>query len=133
MAVFLWYIMMMSSATGVKSSVEGNLSSVKQESPGFVWNLSPVVKDGRSWQFYGNDTYKTRTVLGCMRTVIPNLIWVPSGMLNSYLATGSQEFATAEELQDGEMVQFTAARSTGQSAVGLHHDTRGGLLPLPRI
>lgn len=73
----------MSSMTDVKSSVTVS-PSLTEKKAAFVWNTSYVVRDKAFWQFYGGNTLSVRTALGCMRTLAPNMIFVPHAPLNSY-------------------------------------------------
>ena len=72
----------MSSIPTDKTVGTGNISQM-EEKVGFVWNLSPVIRDSRFWRFYGDKT-AVRTALGCTRTILPNMIFVPAGALDSY-------------------------------------------------
>ena len=73
----------MSSIPIVKSVGTDN-PSLTEKKAAFVWNTSYVVRDKAFWQFYGGDTLSARTALGCMRTLAPNMIFVPHALLNSY-------------------------------------------------
>ena len=111
----------MSSIPIVKSVGTDN-PSLTEKTAAFVWNTSYVVRDRAFWQFYGSDTLSVRTALGCMRTLAPNMIFVPHALLNSYLATGQQGVSIDEqEVRVIRGMSETASVPTGEDAAKEYH------------